>query len=261
MKNSSKKKIASIFLLFALLSGCAKNSAESNSAESNSAESNSAESNSAESNSKNQTGENPVTTMTVAEVIPTSSTIIDLENIEGVEYLTITSREHTEEDLDYPTVPPAGGDHLGIWHNCGKYIVELLDEAAVHTLEHGVVWVTYLSDLALTEIQKLDDLLLGNQRFLMSPYSNQGAPIVLTAWGRRLEIEEADDPRILAFIEAFTDSSSSPEPGVTCNGGLGIPPGDPFTPHRESGTDQMDDGSIEIGIRSQSISSSSSSGT
>ena len=42
---------------------------------------------------------------------------------DGVESLTITSREHTDVDVDYPTVPPAGGDHLGIWHNCGLYTV------------------------------------------------------------------------------------------------------------------------------------------
>ena len=239
MKKNSKRKIA-VCSLFFLLSACSQNKSESEIAE--------------------QFVENPSTTMSDVESFA-STTTIDLENIEGVEYLVITSREHTEEDLDYPTVPPAGGDHLGIWHNCGKYIVELLDEAAVHSLEHGVVWVTYIPDLPLSEIQKLDNILDGNQRFLMSPYSNQPAPIVLTSWGRRLEIEEADDPRIPAFIEAFTDSPSSPEPGVTCNGGLGIPPGDPFTPHRGSGTDQMDDGSIEIGIRSQSISSASSSGT
>jgi len=239
MKKNSKRKIA-VCSLFFLLSACSQNKSESEIAE--------------------QFVENPSTTMSDIESFA-STTTIDLENIEGVEYLVITSREHTEEDLDYPTVPPAGGDHLGIWHNCGKYIVELLDEAAVHSLEHGVVWVTYIPDLPLNEIQKLDNILDGNQRFLMSPYSNQPAPIVLTSWGRRLEIEEADDPRIPAFIEAFTDSPSSPEPGVTCNGGLGIPPGDPFTPHRGSGTDQMDDGSIEIGIRSQSISSASSSGT
>ena len=239
MKKNSKRKIA-VCSLFFLLSACSQNKSESEIVE--------------------QFVENPSTTMSDVESFA-STTTIDLENIEGVEYLVMTSREHTEEDLDYPTVPPAGGDHLGIWHNCGKYIVELLDEAAVHSLEHGVVWVTYIPDLPLNEIQKLDNILDGNQRFLMSPYSNQPAPIVLTSWGRRLEIEEADDPRIPAFIEAFTDSPSSPEPGVTCNGGLGIPPGDPFTPHRGSGTDQMDDGSIEIGIRSQSISSASSSGT
>ncbi len=238
MKRSINKKFA-IFLLLVLLSGCSKNSNESTITD--------------------QTVGSSLTTM--AEVIPTSSTVIDLENIEGVEYLTITSRDHTEEDLDYPTVPPAGGDHLGIWHNCGKYVVELLDEAAVHTLEHGIVWITYLPDLPLIEIQKLDGLLKENQRFLMSPYSNQPAPIVLTAWARRLEIDDADDPRILAFIEAFTDSSSSPEPGVTCNGGLGIPPNDPFTPNSESGIDQRDDGSIEIGIRSQSISTVSGEST
>ncbi len=239
MKKNNRKKII-VFLLFFSLSGCSQSKNESSSTE--------------------QIAENSSTTMLKGDST-TSLPPIDLENIEGVEYLTITSRGHTEEDLDYPTVPPAGGDHLGIWHNCGKYVVELLDEAAVHSLEHGAVWITYLPDLSLIDIQKLDSLLEGNQRFLMSPYSNQPAPIVLTAWGRRLEIEDADDPRIPAFIEAFTDSSSSPEPGVTCNGGLGIPPNDPFTPHKGSGTDQMDDGSIEIGIRSQSISTSSSSGT
>ena len=239
MKKNNRKKII-VFLLFFSLSGCSQSKNESSSTE--------------------QIAENSSTTMLKGDST-TSLPPIDLENIEGVEYLTITSRGHTEEDLDYPTVPPAGGDHLGIWHNCGKYVVELLDEAAVHSLEHGAVWITYLPDLSLIDIQKLDSLLEGNQRFLMSPHSNQPAPIVLTAWGRRLEIEDADDPRIPAFIEAFTDSSSSPEPGVTCNGGLGIPPNDPFTPHKGSGTDQMDDGSIEIGIRSQSISTSSSSGT
>jgi hypothetical protein len=239
MKKNSKRKII-IYSLFFLLIACSQNKSESKITE--------------------QFVENSSTTMSDVESV-TPTTTIDLENIEGVEYLTITSRGHTEEDLDYPTVPPAGGDHLGIWHNCGKYVVELLDEAAVHSLEHGAVWITYLPDLPLIDIQKLDSLLEGNQRFLLSPYSNQPAPIVLTAWGRRLEIEDADDPRITAFIEIFTDNSSSPEPGVTCNGGLGIPPNDPFTPHKGSGTDQMDDGSIEIGIRSQSISTSSSRGT
>jgi len=239
MKKNSKRKII-VYSLFFLLIACSQNKSESKITE--------------------QFVENSSTTMSDVESV-TPTTTIDLENIEGVEYLTITSRGHTEEDLDYPTVPPAGGDHLGIWHNCGKYVVELLDEAAVHSLEHGAVWITYLPDLPLIDIQKLDSLLEGNQRFLLSPYSNQPAPIVLTAWGRRLEIEDADDPRITAFIEIFTDNSSSPEPGVTCNGGLGIPPNDPFTPHKGSGTDQMDDGSIEIGIRSQSISASSSRGT
>jgi hypothetical protein len=248
MKKNSKRKVV-VCLLFFLLSACSQNKSESEITEQF-----------VESPSTTMSIESPSTTTSDVESV-TSTTTIDLENIEGVEYLVITSREHTEEDLDYPTVPPAGGDHLGIWHNCGKYIVELLDEAAVHSLEHGVVWITYLPELPLSEIQKLDNILEGNQRFLMSPYSNQPAPIVLTSWGRRLEIEEADDPRIIAFIEAFTDSSSSPEPGVTCNGGLGIPPGDPFTPHRGSGTDQMNDGSIEIGIRSQSISTSSSNVT
>ena len=65
-----------------------------------------------------------------------SSEISTEEMLEEVEYLVITSREHTDENVDYPTAPPTGGDHLGIWHTCGIYKVELLDEAAVHSLEH-----------------------------------------------------------------------------------------------------------------------------
>ena len=75
---------------------------------------------------------------------------------DGVESLTITSREHTDVDVDYPTVPPAGGDHLGIWHNGGLYTVELYDEAAVHSLEHGAVWITYRPDIGVSGIGSLN---------------------------------------------------------------------------------------------------------
>ena len=101
MKKNNRKKII-VFLLFFSLSGCSQSKNESSSTE--------------------QISENSSTTMLKGDST-TSLPPIDLENIEGVEYLTITSRGHTEEDLDYPTVPPAGGDHLGIWHNCGEYVV------------------------------------------------------------------------------------------------------------------------------------------
>ena len=139
--------------------------------------------------------------------------------LEEVEYLVITSREHTDENVDYPTIPPAGGDHLGIWHTCGIYKVELLDEAAVHSLEKE-------------EIIKLTTMLSNRSKILLSPHSGQISPIVATAWGRRLEIESANDYRLNKFVDLFVDGEAAPEAGITCDRGIGRPPNDPYVLNR-----------------------------
>jgi len=154
------------------------------------------------------------------------------EMLEEVEYLVITSREHTDENVDYPTTPPAGGDHLGIWHTCGIYKVELLDEAAVHALEHGAVWVTYKPEIEKEEIIKLTTMLSGKPKILLSPHSEQVSPIVATSWGRRLEIETTNDPRLNKFVDFFMDGKAAPEAGITCDRGIGRPPNDPYVLNR-----------------------------
>ena len=148
--------------------------------------------------------------------------------LDGVEYLAVVSREHTDQDLDYPTRPPAGGDHLGIWHNCGVYTVPLLDEAAVHSLEHGAVWVTYRPDLGAEAILNLTGELVGREKLLVSPHPDQTPPVVATAWARRLVLHGPDDPRLGVFIDRFIDGDAAPEAGVTCQTGIGRPPADPY---------------------------------
>ncbi len=154
------------------------------------------------------------------------------EMLEEVEYLVITSREHTDENVDYPTIPPAGGNHLGIWHTCGIYKVELLDEAAVHSLEHGAVWVTYKPGIAKEEIIKLTTMLSRRSKILLSPHPEQISPIVATAWGRRLEIESSNDLRLEKFVDFFVDGEAAPEAGITCDRGIGRPPNDPYVLNR-----------------------------
>ena len=154
------------------------------------------------------------------------------EMLEEVEYLVITSREHTDENVDYPTIPPAGGNHLGIWHTCGIYKVELLDEAAVHSLEHGAVWVTYKPEIPKEEIIKLTIMLSSRSKILLSPHPEQISPIVATAWGRRLEIESSNDLRLEKFVDFFVDGEAAPEAGITCDRGIGRPPNDPYVLNR-----------------------------
>lgn len=153
---------------------------------------------------------------------------VDTTLLEDVEHLTITSKEHTTADVDYPSVPPAGGDHLGIWQNCGVYTVSVLDEAAVHSLEHGAVWVTYRPDLGVERIVELTEMLAGTSRILVSPHPDQAAPVVATAWGVRLEMDGPDGTTLDAFIAAYRDAETAPEPGVACSRGIGEPPADPF---------------------------------
>ena len=50
--------------------------------------------------------------------------------------------QHSASDVDYEQTPPAGGEHNDVWQNEGFYEEPVRDENAVHTLEHGAVWIT-----------------------------------------------------------------------------------------------------------------------
>ena len=150
------------------------------------------------------------------------------EGVEGVVVVPITSNEHVRYDVDYPTAPPAGGPHLGIWLNCGFYTVPVLDELAVHSLEHGAVWVTYRSDVDGAILAALQALALQSSHLLVSPYEAQEAPLVLSAWGRQLALDSLEDPRFDQFLDVYLfDGPTAPEPGAACSGAVGVPPEHP----------------------------------
>ena len=50
---------------------------------------------------------------------------------------------------------------------------------------------------------------------------------MVTVWGVQLQLTGADDPRLAEFIDEFGDGHTSPEPFVTCEGGLTDPQGGP----------------------------------
>lgn len=134
-------------------------------------------------------------------------------------------RGHVDGTVDYATGPPMGGDHDPAWQNCdGRVYGEpLRDENAVHSLEHGAVWITYRPGLAAAHLDTLKTKVTGTDFTFLSPYPSLDAPIALTAWGRQLKVQDAADPRIDEFLRAFVKGPQTPEPGAPCNGAKDTP--------------------------------------
>jgi hypothetical protein len=149
--------------------------------------------------------------------------------IEGVVETEGLSQEHVQ-NLAEPTpgedgtlLPPMGGDHDPVWQNCGVYSEPVGTANAVHSLEHGAVWITYRPDLTPDQVAELEELVEGESYTLVSPLENLASPIVLTAWGVQLQVEEVSDPRIPVFLEKYVHGEQTPEPGASCSGGVGTP--------------------------------------
>jgi len=134
------------------------------------------------------------------------------------------TREHVQGPVTYDQAPPIGGDHNGRWLACDVYDEPVPDEFAVHSLEHGAVWLTYAPDLPADQVEALAALAELNQEYvLVSPYDDLASPVVAVAWGLTLEVESAEDPRLAQFVEAYGGGGQGGEPGVPCREG-GVSP-------------------------------------
>ena len=119
--------------------------------------------------------------------------------------------------------PPAGGVHFDRWLNCGVYTEAVETGNALHSLEHGAVWITYNPDLAADQVSRLQDRVSSQSFLILSPYPGQQSPLVLTAWGVQLEVDAATDGRVDEFIQRFRLGPTTPELGAACEGGVGQP--------------------------------------
>jgi hypothetical protein len=127
--------------------------------------------------------------------------------------------EHTPDDVDYAQTPPAGGEHNDVWQNEGFYDAPVRDENAVHTMEHGAVWITYSPDLPQDQRDQIQELVEGQTCMLASPHPDLPTPVVASAWGKQLTLESADDPELEQFVRAYRLGPQTPEVGASCTGG------------------------------------------
>ena len=128
--------------------------------------------------------------------------------------------KHVDNVVNYEQNPPAGGAHNPEWADCTGtvYPLQIKNENAVHSLEHGAVWLSYDPALVTADdIAILTQLTQGKDFMMLSPYPSQGAPVSVQSWGHQLTITSADDSRATAFIDGFRlNPTFTPELGATC---------------------------------------------
>lgn len=135
------------------------------------------------------------------------------------------SRNHVTTPVTYPMKPPVGGDHNPVWMNCDGEVYKkaIPDVNAVHALEHGSVWVTYTDEAPAADVDKLAERVSKTPYSLMSPYKDQAGTIMLSAWGKQVTVDSADDRRVARFFAKYVQGPQTPEPGAACTGGLAAP--------------------------------------
>lgn len=146
-------------------------------------------------------------------------------DISGVQTYPNQTNLHTNGTVRYDPTPPVGGDHNPELLNCGIYAQPVPNENAVHSLEHGAVWITYLPTLPQTAVEQLRQLVKGHSYVILSPYAGLPAPVVASAWGVQLLLTGVDDPRLPRFIAKYERGPQTPEVGAPCSGGVGTPIG------------------------------------
>ncbi|KAA0018063.1 DUF3105 domain-containing protein [Antrihabitans cavernicola] len=121
----------------------------------------------------------------------------------------------------YDKSPPFGGPHDATWATCtgNVYPKAIRTENAVHSLEHGAIWIAYNPDkVDAAGVDTLKKKVDGQAYTLMSPYPGLDKAISLQSWGHQLKLDSPDDKRIGEFIAALRlNKNTYPEVGASCS--------------------------------------------
>ncbi|MDP2735433.1 MAG: DUF3105 domain-containing protein, partial [bacterium] len=119
----------------------------------------------------------------------------------------------------YQSNPPTSGNHWSDPLRDGIYDTEKPDEAVVHSLEHGRVWVSYRPDVGQEVVEALGNLLSGRFGIILTPRSLNDADIALAAWTRLdtfdVQVDGSlEEERILDFISRYLNKGPEYVPQV-----------------------------------------------
>lgn len=132
-------------------------------------------------------------------------------------------RAHVSEgtNVEYASNPPTSGSHWSEPLADGIYDTEKPDEAIVHSLEHGRIWISYKPSISEQTKKSLEDLLKKYNGTMLTPRSANDMDIALAAWNRvdtfNLNPDGTfDEQRITDFTNRWRNKGPEFVPG---NGG------------------------------------------
>jgi hypothetical protein len=146
------------------------------------------------------------------------------DQIQGIQSFSYAAgQQHVQTPVTYTESPPVGGPHDPYWADCTGtvYTVDIRHENAVHSLEHGAVWITYdPGKVDQAGIDKLAALVDGKPGRLLSPYAGLDSAVSVQSWNHQLKVSSASDKRIAQFADLMTFNSEVanhyPEIGASC---------------------------------------------
>lgn len=133
----------------------------------------------------------------------------------------VKAAQHQSGSIKYEQNPPVAGKHNGDWQNCmgDVYDAPIASEHAVHSMEHGAVWLVYNpAKVNKDQIEKLASKIRGKEFALMSPMENLDATVSVQAWGFQLKVNDPADKRIDEFIKATRKNAGVEQ--ASCSGGI-----------------------------------------
>lgn len=121
------------------------------------------------------------------------------------------------EKVTYRSNPPVSGDHWPDPLRDGVYDEEKPDEAVVHSMEHGRIWMSYRLDISDTIKEQLRTIAKREARVILTPRTANTTDIALAAWNRldAFSKDEFNESRVRDFIRRYRDKGPEYVPQMT----------------------------------------------
>jgi hypothetical protein len=145
---------------------------------------------------------------------------------DAIEEVDVGPVAHADTDFqadDYPTNPPAGGDHNDPATAASRVYTDPQPFGeTVHLLEHGAVigWTNNLSAADQTAVEDGFNEVIQDGYYQVAVVENPDldVPFALSAWGALQKCATVDTAAITAFVEEWYASPKTPEGGLACAG-------------------------------------------
>lgn len=134
--------------------------------------------------------------------------------LQGVQTYEYTNAQHVNRgtDLNYRTMPPTGGPHYGGTVDASPGFYEQTQNLGdtIHNLEHGHVVIYYDPGVVSGETKRsLREFAQAHTSgwaavvVMPNPNDDPQSPVVLTAWGKMLRMDDYDPRVVHAFLSEY----------------------------------------------------------